>query len=282
MRQDRKSGPCARARAASLVVAGTIASMHDVCRRRDALGPCGRDRDGAPGDPPAARRGAAPRTSCRRSCTCRRTSDRTSSTSPLLRHGDERLDFDPARCLDCGFVFRDRRRPTLPSACRSAAGQHLAAPVFRITRRSSEGRALLLADDPGPWRVRAPGARGEAGALRGRRARQGRHARDAALPRRRRAGALPFAPPFVKVGRTVVADRQRARFLAPKLGLVPDDEASRRGRADPAPRSPTSSRRRTTRTTRIASSPTTRIRRVPRSAARRASSTSACRSTSAG
>ncbi|MFN8603147.1 MAG: transcriptional regulator [Candidatus Binatia bacterium] len=54
-----------------------------------------------------------------------------------LRHGDERLDFDPARCLDCGFVFRDRRRPTRPSACPKCRGQHLAAPVFRITRRSS-------------------------------------------------------------------------------------------------------------------------------------------------
>ena len=41
-------------------------------------------------------------------------------------------------------------------------------------------------------------------------------------------GALPFAPPFVKVGRTVVSQTANVlAFLAPKLGLVPDDEASR-------------------------------------------------------
>jgi predicted Zn-ribbon and HTH transcriptional regulator len=53
-----------------------------------------------------------------------------------LRHGDERLEIEPARCLDCGFVFRDRRRPHRPSACPGCRGQHLAAPVFRIVRRS--------------------------------------------------------------------------------------------------------------------------------------------------
>lgn len=41
-------------------------------------------------------------------------------------------------------------------------------------------------------------------------------------------GALPFAPPFVKVGRTVVSQTANVlAFLAPKLGLVADDEASR-------------------------------------------------------
>lgn len=41
-------------------------------------------------------------------------------------------------------------------------------------------------------------------------------------------GALPFAPPFVKVGRTVVSQTANVlAFLAPRLGLVPDDEASR-------------------------------------------------------
>ena len=54
-----------------------------------------------------------------------------------LRHGDARLEVDPARCLDCGFVFRDRRKPGRPSACPQCRGQHLAAPVFRIERRSA-------------------------------------------------------------------------------------------------------------------------------------------------
>jgi glutathione S-transferase len=42
------------------------------------------------------------------------------------------------------------------------------------------------------------------------------------------AGTLPFAPPFVKVGRTVVSQTANVlAFLAPQLGLVPDDEALR-------------------------------------------------------
>jgi predicted Zn-ribbon and HTH transcriptional regulator len=53
-----------------------------------------------------------------------------------LRHGDERLAVEPARCLDCGYVFRDRQKLARPSACPKCRGQHLAAPVFRITRRS--------------------------------------------------------------------------------------------------------------------------------------------------
>jgi glutathione S-transferase len=41
-------------------------------------------------------------------------------------------------------------------------------------------------------------------------------------------GALPFAPPFVKVGRTIVAQTANVlAFLAPQLGLVPDDDAHR-------------------------------------------------------
>jgi glutathione S-transferase len=41
-------------------------------------------------------------------------------------------------------------------------------------------------------------------------------------------GALPFAPPFVKVGTVVVSQTANIlAFLAPRLGLVPDDEALR-------------------------------------------------------
>ena len=41
-------------------------------------------------------------------------------------------------------------------------------------------------------------------------------------------GALPFAPPFVKVGDAVVSQTATIlAYLAPKLGLVPDDEALR-------------------------------------------------------
>src|SRR5262245_25845545 len=41
-------------------------------------------------------------------------------------------------------------------------------------------------------------------------------------------GALPFAPPFVKVGRTIVSQTANIlAFLAPRLGLVPRNEALR-------------------------------------------------------
>lgn len=53
-----------------------------------------------------------------------------------LRHGDERLAIEPARCLDCGYGFRDRARLSRPSACPRCRGHHLAAPVFRIVRRT--------------------------------------------------------------------------------------------------------------------------------------------------
>jgi len=52
-----------------------------------------------------------------------------------LRHGDARLDVEPARCLDCSYAFRDRRKLARPSACPRCRGQHLAAPSFRIVRR---------------------------------------------------------------------------------------------------------------------------------------------------
>ncbi|HUI26750.1 MAG TPA: glutathione S-transferase family protein [Candidatus Kryptonia bacterium] len=42
------------------------------------------------------------------------------------------------------------------------------------------------------------------------------------------SGTLPFAPPFVKVGDVVVSQTANIlAFLAPRLGLVPDDEALR-------------------------------------------------------
>lgn len=51
-----------------------------------------------------------------------------------LRKGDERLDVEPARCRDCGFVFRERRRLARPSACPRCRSGHLSAPVFRLAR----------------------------------------------------------------------------------------------------------------------------------------------------
>lgn len=50
-----------------------------------------------------------------------------------LRRAGQRLDVDPARCLDCGYVFRDRQRLARPTACPRCRGQHLSAPVFRVS-----------------------------------------------------------------------------------------------------------------------------------------------------
>jgi glutathione S-transferase len=47
-------------------------------------------------------------------------------------------------------------------------------------------------------------------------------------PESQEPGALPFAPPFVKVGDVIVSQTANIlAFLAPGLGLVPDDEALR-------------------------------------------------------
>ncbi len=51
-----------------------------------------------------------------------------------LRKSHERLEVEPARCLDCGFVFRTRRRLDRPTACPRCRSGHLSAPVFRLAR----------------------------------------------------------------------------------------------------------------------------------------------------
>ena len=52
-----------------------------------------------------------------------------------LRLGGERLTVEPARCLDCGFVFRKRERLGRPSRCPACRSQHLTSPRFAITTR---------------------------------------------------------------------------------------------------------------------------------------------------
>lgn len=42
-----------------------------------------------------------------------------------------RLD-DPARCLDCDFVFNDRRRLTAPSRCPKCKSDSTTDPVFSL------------------------------------------------------------------------------------------------------------------------------------------------------
>lgn len=48
------------------------------------------------------------------------------------RAAGERLLLEPARCLDCGFVFRKRDRLTRPSRCPVCRGERLDAPRFSL------------------------------------------------------------------------------------------------------------------------------------------------------
>ena len=38
----------------------------------------------------------------------------------------------PARCLECGFVFGDRRRVTKPGRCPRCKGEHVQDPTYRV------------------------------------------------------------------------------------------------------------------------------------------------------
>jgi len=44
----------------------------------------------------------------------------------------ERLVISPSRCLECGFIFRERRRMTRPSRCPVCQGRRVGKPVFEI------------------------------------------------------------------------------------------------------------------------------------------------------
>ena len=102
-------------------------------------------------------------------------------------------------------------------------------PPYRSRRHAL--RALLLADDPGPRRVRPPRAR------RGRRrlcrcgapARQARRAGDdEASSTAARIARPPFAPPFLRAGKLVIGQTANILlYLGGRLGLAPRDEAGR-------------------------------------------------------
>ncbi len=51
-----------------------------------------------------------------------------------LKAAGERLAIDPAECLACGYVFRDRQRLTTPSACPECRSERVAPPSFRVDR----------------------------------------------------------------------------------------------------------------------------------------------------
>ncbi len=51
-----------------------------------------------------------------------------------LRRGPERLRIQPASCLSCGFIFRERtsRHLHAPGRCPQCRGDRIADPRFRI------------------------------------------------------------------------------------------------------------------------------------------------------
>lgn len=50
----------------------------------------------------------------------------------IARDKSRRFVLDPARCQDCDFVFRDRRRLTRPSRCPHCRSEHILAPRYGI------------------------------------------------------------------------------------------------------------------------------------------------------
>jgi transcriptional regulator len=54
-----------------------------------------------------------------------------------LGHGELQLGVEPARCLGCGFEFRDRERVSRPSRCPECRAERIALARFWIAERPS-------------------------------------------------------------------------------------------------------------------------------------------------
>lgn len=57
-----------------------------------------------------------------------------------LRHSGERLRVEPAECLACGFVFKERTRLRKPSKCPACRSQRLDPPRFVVLTGGPEDR----------------------------------------------------------------------------------------------------------------------------------------------
>lgn len=53
--------------------------------------------------------------------------------SRSLPHRGLKLHVTPARCLDCGYRFKDRSRPRKPGRCPRCRSEHIDAPRFSIS-----------------------------------------------------------------------------------------------------------------------------------------------------
>jgi predicted Zn-ribbon and HTH transcriptional regulator len=45
---------------------------------------------------------------------------------------EKRLIIEPSKCLNCGFIFKERRRFTSPSRCPKCRDEGITQPVFHI------------------------------------------------------------------------------------------------------------------------------------------------------
>lgn len=53
-----------------------------------------------------------------------------------LKAKGERLVVQPAECLACGFVFKDRHRFTAPGSCPKCQSERISPPAFHIEIRT--------------------------------------------------------------------------------------------------------------------------------------------------
>ncbi len=60
----------------------------------------------------------------------------------IARDRTKRFVIDPSKCLDCGFVYRDRTRLTTPSRCPTCRSEAISPPQFgiEVKRQDSGGR----------------------------------------------------------------------------------------------------------------------------------------------
>jgi transcriptional regulator len=49
----------------------------------------------------------------------------------------KRLRIQPAQCLECRYVFRDRGRLTTPGKCPRCKGEHIQDPKYRVLQSTS-------------------------------------------------------------------------------------------------------------------------------------------------
>jgi len=57
-----------------------------------------------------------------------------------LRHGGDRLRVEPAQCLVCAFVFKERTRLTKPSKCPACRSERVDPPRFVILTGGADDR----------------------------------------------------------------------------------------------------------------------------------------------